>query len=143
MARRLLNVERYEHHFFRGWRVALKRQGRLYRRYFRDVTTRKESLQRALEWRDEMCQRLPPPRKFKLRQKPTKTGLVGVSYVDDRTRRGTRLRRYIAQWHDEHGKPRRRSFSIRKYGKDRAHALAIQCRKQALARMLRPRGGSD
>jgi hypothetical protein len=141
MARRLLNVERYEHHFFRGWRVTLKRQGRRYIRYFRDLSTPRESLTRAVQWRDEMRQRLPPPRKFHLRQKPTRTGVVGVSYVVDRTRSGRHAPRYVAMWHDAHGRRLKRSFSVRKHGKDRARALAVQCRKQAIARMLRPRGG--
>jgi len=139
VGRRLINIVRYEHHFFRGWLVAFKRQGRVYRRYFRDVTTQRVSLSRAMAWRDAMLQRLPPPYKFHLRQKPTKTGLVGVRYVDERTRAGTRAPRYIAKWTDEHGTECTRSFSVLKYGKGRAYALAVECRKQVVAFMLRPR----
>lgn len=136
--RRLHNIVRYEHNYFRGWRVEIKRRGKSRRRYFRDDPDRAASLARAIRWRDSMIDHLPPPRRFKTRWPKNKTGTIGVSRSVDTTRTGSRIPRYKAVWVDEQGRDRSRSFSVLKYGATRARQLAIQIRKRVLAEMLRP-----
>ena len=135
---RLHNITRYEHHYFRGWRVELKRQGKQYRRYFKDDSDRAMSLARVLAWRDRMMAQLPPPRRFQLHKKPTRTGVVGVSYSRDITRSGTAAPRYRVAWTDEHGRIYRRSFAVLTYGERKARTLAVRLRKHALVEMLQP-----
>jgi hypothetical protein len=133
------NISRVDHHYFHGWRVCIKRQRRCYERYFKDSSDRGAALARAIRWRDETLAHLPPLRKFQLRKKPTQSGVVGVSRDACRTRAGTLAPRYVTTWSDEDGRPRRRTFSVLKYGEAHARKLAISLRRQALAEILRPR----
>jgi hypothetical protein len=50
--------------------------------------------------------------------------VIGVHLARQRTRRGTRVRYYCATWIDAAGLSRKRSFSIRKYGAERAFEMA-------------------
>ena len=140
MPRRPRNIRRVDHHHFHGWIASLKRQGRRYERYFKDSPDRASSLARALDWRDQMLARLPPPRKFKRSYVLNTTGVVGVTVSRERTRSGRVFRRYRAACYDETGRERRRSFSIARYGAAKARALAITARKDAIEAALRPPG---
>ncbi|PYQ18816.1 MAG: hypothetical protein DMF81_23815 [Acidobacteria bacterium] len=66
------------------------------------------------------------------------TGVIGVHLAVQRTRRGTRMRYYCATWVDAAGRPRKRSFSVAKYGERRARAIAVRIRTQVLEELLRP-----
>ena len=137
------NILRREQNHFRGWVVTLKRRGKRYVRYFKDAGKRRAALQRAIAWRNTMIDTLPPPRRFHSRHATNDTGVVGVSYVRQHSRRGTEIWYYVASWTDENGRKRKRSFSVRKWGKARARVLAVQVRREVLARMLEPRKLSD
>jgi len=131
------NVGRHEHHHFRGWVVCLKRRGRRVEvRYFKDGARGAEaSLGRALAYRDRAVLRLPPPLKLKTRYSANKTGVIGVSLTNQRTRAGKLARYYVASW-NESGRKRKRVFSIEKYGKRKAFGLAVAVRKEAVQRVL-------
>jgi hypothetical protein len=138
-ARRHQNVDRVDHHYFHGWRVCLKRQGRRLLRYFNDRGgDPRRSLAQALAWRDRMAAQLPPPRKFHRVSSVNKTGVVGVAYSRERARSGRLFRRYGAFWMDEKGRVHKRTFSVAKHGAAKARELAVKARKDALAEMLRP-----
>lgn len=139
-ASRHRNVQRVDHHHFHGWLVCLKRAGKRRERYFHDRGDRMTALAGALAWRDQMTSRLPPPRKFKRSYVLNKTGVVGVHLARGRTRKGTRVRHYCATWADDTGQARKRSFSVKKYGAERAFDLAVRARRKALAALLRPGG---
>lgn len=128
-----------------GWQVQLRRRGRLHKAWFGDRGDPRAALQRALAWRDKMIEALPPARKFKLSYSRNTTGVVGVHLSRDRSRRSRRRfsLRYAATWNDEHGRTRKRSFSVAKYGPRKARALAIQARREALKKLLRPPCADD
>lgn len=86
-----------------------------------------------------MLRRLPPATMIRKRFAPNTTGVIGVQLSRDRTRRGRPAFRYRASWHELDGRQRLRSFAIKKYGAQRAKALAIECREQALGRLLEER----
>lgn len=132
------NIQRVDHHDFHGWHVCLKRAGKRYEVYIKDGDDRGAALARAQRWRDQMARTLPPPRKFKQRYVLNKTGVIGVHLAKQRTRKGTRARHYCATWIDEEGRPRKRSFSLTRYGEAQARARAIRARKQALEQLLTP-----
>jgi hypothetical protein len=138
MASRPRNVQRVDRHDFHGWLVCLKRGGRRHEQYFTDRHDGQAALRRALRWRDEVAASLPPPRKFKRRYVLNKTGVIGVHLAAQRTRKGTRVRYYCATWADATGRPRKRSFSVAKYGRDLARSHAVRTRRDALAQLLRP-----
>jgi len=132
------NVQRVDHHYFHGWHVCLKRAGQRYERYFGDEGDRQAARRRALHWRDQTAAILPPPRKFKKRYVLNTTGVIGVTLSRQYTRARRLLHYYCATWISERGKPRKRSFSVAKYGRSQARALAVAARRQALAELLQP-----
>jgi hypothetical protein len=82
-----------------------------------------------------MIEALPPERHFKLSHSRNTSGVIGVHFHRDRK---GRIVRYAATWNDEHGQARKRSFSVARYGAREARSLAIQARREALKRLLRP-----
>jgi hypothetical protein len=72
------------------------------------------------------------PSKVKRSYVLNKTGVVGVALVKDRTRKGTPVRYYVANWSDTFGRKHKRSFSMLKYGEERARELAVEARRRAL-----------
>ena len=133
------NIQRVDHHHFHGFVVQVKRRSQLYERYFRDEGRRAPTLQRAVRFRDRLLLSLPPPRRFHIHSRRNKTGVVGVILRRERTRKGKAVRFYTAVWFDEGGWRRSRTFSVQKYGKAEAFALAKETRRRALEELLRPK----
>jgi len=141
----LRNVWRYEHHWFQGWAVALRRRGRKRVRYFRDAGDPARALRQALDYRDEL-ERTSPPRKTNLgrRSPDNKTGVAGVRLAVQRSAKtGITLRRYVAHWPDGEGGSVKRSFSCHKYGEAEALAQAVEARQAGLAKLRARRAGSN
>ena len=62
-----------------------------------------------------------------------KTGIVGVNWEDKEHPCGGKFTRYaVAQWKTIDGKPRKKSFSVKKYGEEQAFKLACECRENAI-----------
>jgi hypothetical protein len=143
-------VRRYEHNYFRGWCVEVKRGGRkVATRYFRDEAGRggrEAAKAKAMAYRDEAVAMAGPPTKVKSRYARSTTGHVGVSLCRDRDRRGVEMVRYRATWPTVVGSGARRvagcSFSVKKYGKAEAKRLAIEAREAGVARYVAD-GGLD
>ena len=125
---------------FHGWVVAVKRRGRRYFGVFPDrkYGGRHGALKRALEWRDELEAKLPPPVKLWRRcSARSRTGIVGVVLLRKRIR-GRLFRQYWAHWR-ERGRQVGRAFSVNKYGEAGARARAAALRREAVARILTER----
>lgn len=137
---RMRCVLRYEHNGATSWVVRLKRVGRAYVRYFADgAGGRAASLERALAWRDRMERRLTPWNKLHRRSAVNTSGHIGVSVLWDRTRKGTRVRRWIAHWNAADGNKRKRSFSVLVYGEAEAKHRALAARRDGVAELLASR----
>lgn len=117
--------------------MVIQRRGHTWMDYFGDAVWggRNRALQAAQHFRDRLLLRLEADTRDR-RQVPrgrrSNTGIVGVSletYVVD----GRRYERYVACWTDPERGPQRRRFSVDRYGKERAFALAVAARKAALA----------
>jgi hypothetical protein len=138
--RNVRNVYRYEHNYFRGWLVTIKRGGSPHREYFADDRAGPHaSFNRAVTYRDWLLRQLPAFNKLKRRYERNTTGEIGVARCVERTRAGTRFVRYAATWPAASGGSIKRSFSASKYGESRARGLAIQARRRGVAEMLRQR----
>jgi hypothetical protein len=137
---RLRCIYRFDQPYCQAWVVRIIRgAGKVVlQRYFLDDGNRRAALARAIACRDRMVAALPPPRRFHSTSSLNTTGVVGVSLIRQRTRKGTQY--YAATWTDERGRQFARCFSIPKYGRRKAFEMAVQARKQALAEMLRPAG---
>jgi hypothetical protein len=134
------NIYRYEHNGSHEWVVAFKRAGKPYVEYFADgIEGPEASFRRAVEHRDWLKPRIPPWNKLHRRSSPNRSGIIGVCVVNDRTRAGRRVRRWVASWYTADGRREKRSFSVPKYGERRAKALAIEARRRGVEEMLRAR----
>ena len=132
-ARREYLIQRRDVNYFHGWIVSITRRGKVLVRHFSDNPGgRRAALQRARRYRDEMLARLPRPTRIKKVYSLSKTGIVGVNVVDDRTRTGRRVRRWTATWPTAEGRQRKKSVSVLKYGEAGARRRAVAAREEGL-----------
>ena len=134
------NVRRVDHHHFHGHVVALGRVQSRHQKYFSDRACggRSNALAQALEYRDALLAELPPPVRIH-RRTSNSTGIPGVSLVNDRTRSGRIVPRFVAYWHRADGRREKRSFSTLEHGFARAESKAIQARKEGVGTLLHDR----
>lgn len=131
------NIRRYEHNYFYGWVVSIMRAGRRWVAYFCDgLGGRMAALRQAREHRDKLLAALPRPTKIKRTYVRNTTGVIGVARVEERTRAGNIMVRYVASLPRRKGRAGKASFSIGLYGEAQAKRLAIRARRQALAEFL-------
>lgn len=131
-------IRRYEHNHFSGWVVAAKRRGRRWVKYFSDRPAgRWDALRRAREYRQRLVAHLPRATKVKRTYARNTTGEIGVALIKDRTRAGTVIWRYVAQWPTRHSGRAKATFSVARYGKREARRLAVDARREGLAEFLR------
>lgn len=129
----LSNITRAEPKFY-AWYVNITHRTKSYTRYFADGPDGPfESLRAAISWRDATWARVGAPSKVHL---PAPSGrVVGVS-LEVRAAGD----RYVAMWTNADGKWDRKRFSVDKYGKAKAHSLAIATREAGVAATAKERG---
>jgi hypothetical protein len=69
-----------------------------------------------------------------IRRRKGRSGIVGVQRVVDRRTKPWR-KYWKATWSPELGKVRRKQFSIRKHGEEKARQLALRARQEGLRSM--------
>lgn len=111
-----------------AWSLLVVRGGQRFPEYFGNAVWggRQQALVAAQRFRDRLLLRIGPDTRVR-RQVPTgtrsATGVVGVTR--ERYVVGGRVYvRYLASWQDLEEGPLRRRFSVARYGKERAFALA-------------------
>lgn len=131
------NVRRVDHHYFHGYVVALGRAQSRCQKYFSDGVRggRRGALAQALEYRDALLAELPPPIRIH-RRTTNPTGISGVSFVNDRTRAGRIVPRFVAYWHRADGRREKRSFSTLEYGFAGAEAKAVRARERGIDQLI-------
>ena len=133
-------IRRVDHNFFHGWAVAVKRRGRRRSKSFSDRPAGSAAaLRRAQDHRDALLAKLPPPVKVKTTLVTNTTGVVGVALVKERSRAGTRTDRYVASLPRADGSRGKASFSLAKYGRQHAYALAVAARRRAVRELIAAR----
>lgn len=117
-----------------GWRVLITRAPRQEWRFFSDGADGPfDSLRAAIAWRDETWRRLGPSAHARRRgPRPSVTGLVGVTREVVR-RNGRVYEKYRAAWLDADDQPRKRTFSIDRYGEQDARRRAARARRDGVA----------
>lgn len=114
------------------------RAGRPFTGWFADAVWggKRKGLVVAKRFRDHLLLRIGPDtrvRRVAPKGTRSKTGVVGVS-LEPHVVEGRTYERYVAHWSNEEGRVRRRRFSVEKYGRDRAIAMAIDAREEGVAR---------
>lgn len=128
-----------------GWEVRFHRRGKKVEKFFADnkFGGRAKALSAAKKYRDEIEAKLPKYSVHELSKNPSKrnqSGVVGVrrhEQTDIRGDWGYTYAFWVAQWTDESGKRKTRSFSANHYGEEEAYRLAVKARKQGMAERKR------
>ena len=124
-----------------GWEVRFHRRGKKIEKFFADnrFGGRKKALLAARLYRNETEAKLPKYTVHELSKTPSRrnqSGVVGVrrhEQTDIRGEWGYTYAFWVAQWTDELGKRRTRSFSANHYGEEEAFRLAVKARRKGMA----------
>ena len=123
-----------------GWEVRIMRRGKKVEKFFSDngYGGKTQALRAAKEYRDKLEATMKPYTVAERAKKPSKrnsSGVVGVrkSYRKD-IRDGYEYTYYcwVAQWTDGKGRRRTKSFSIDKFGDEKAFQKAVAARKKGI-----------
>ena len=123
-----------------GWFVRAYKNARTYSKLFSDGkwNNRDEALGAAREYRESLNGRLekipvtPRGRRVVFRDSRNTTGVLGVSRSAKRTPAGILSESFAVTWRPEPGMQKCTSFSINKYGEERAFRLAVAFRLKKL-----------
>lgn len=117
-----------------GFEVRITRSGLVHRKSFscRHYGGQVLSLKAAKAWRDEYLSILGPPRAHPYcmsSNKRNKTGKVGVSFVKRVDDGHLRVTAVVARWREDCGRFQSKSFSVKKWGFDKALQAAKTLRE--------------
>jgi hypothetical protein len=123
-----------------GWEVRFHRRGKKVAKFFADKKAggRVKALTLAKQFRDQVEQTLTKYSVHDLSKNPSKrnqSGVVGVrrhEQTDIRGEWGYTYTFWIAQWTDENGKRKTKSFSANHYGEPEAFNMAVKARKKGM-----------
>ena len=116
-----------------GWQVRLRRQGKLFSKFFSDSKNGgyESAFLLAKDYRNELIKKLPDPVRSGAEGKLTRrnvSGVVGVSRIVIKS--GNRKYEFWqATWSSGGGVRKRVKFSVKRYGEARAFELACVARK--------------
>ncbi len=110
-----------------GWAARFRYDQKAYQKFFSDSKYGGENLAllAAVSWLKDTKQKLGIPNTSLsvVGSSRSNTGVIGVSFSE-------KSNRYFASWTDARGKPSTVSFSVKKYGKEKAFKLACAKRKE-------------
>lgn len=123
-----------------GWFVRGYRNGKTFSRLFSDIKNggRDAALEKARHFKEELRQKLdelpvePRARRIVTRDARNSTGVLGVCRTRKKSPSGTFNECYSVSWRPTPGVQKCTSFSIRKYGEEKAFALAVEHRRKML-----------
>lgn len=119
-----------------GWQVRVYKHGKTYSRLFSDRKSggKEKAYKAAVAYRKELQEEIAalpesaPRRRLIHSNKNNVTGVVGISRTYKRDKNGRKHEVYAVSWNPEPGVPRGTSFSIKKYGEDKAFKMACKLR---------------
>jgi hypothetical protein len=123
-----------------GWFVRAYKNGKTYSKLFSDGKWKgsEEALNASRQYRSVLLDRLTKiptklrGRRIVFRDSRNTTGMLGVSRSTKRTPAGMINESYAVTWRPEPGVQKCTSFSINKYGQDKAFKLAVAFRLKKL-----------
>lgn len=123
-----------------GWEVRIQRRGKRVEKFFADngFGGRGKALAAAKKFRDEKLNAMRGYTTQELAKRPSKrntSGTVGVrrhTQVDVRGEWQYEYAFWVAQWTGKDGKRHTRSFSVNRYGEDKALKMAAKARSDGL-----------
>ena len=136
-----IDDEKYRTH---AWRVSLRRKRKTHVKNFPDrkYGGKRKALHLAKQFRDELIRKYPPLTRKEfanIKRSNNKSGISGVCwyakpyYLKDGTKRECEY--WEASWPTTMGNSEYVTFSVKKYGKDKARCMAINARRQGLKKV--------
>lgn len=126
-----------------GWFVRAYRNNKTYSKLLSDSKfgSKESALKEAIKIRDQFITQLA-----KIKKKPSKrrvvkrdcrnvTGELGVSRTSKKAHNGQYYESFTVSWRPKPGVQKSTSFSIRKYGEEKALQLAIEHRRQMMKKI--------
>jgi len=129
-----------------GWFVRVYHDKQTHSKFFSDRFNggRENALEVAKKYKATYEQKHPDSTRLRpFRDRPqinNKTGVNGVSETYSRTRKGTKTPYFSVSWCPRPGQMKTRKFSIEKYGRDEAFAMAVAFRKEKEIEIMQTRG---
>jgi len=129
-----------------GWWVRGYKNGKTYSKLFSDRKCggKRKAQKEARQFRDELYEKLakiptkPRGRRIVYRDVRNITGVLGVCRLASRSPSGTIIEYYSVSWRPSPGEQKCTSFSIRKYGEQKAFKLAVAHRRKMLREIHGP-----
>jgi len=123
-----------------GWFVRGYRNGKTHSKLFSDRKCggKEAAYEMAKAYREELQVRLgdvpkdPRKRRVVSSDSRNKTGELGVSLIRRKGPNGQKYEAYSVSWRPEPGKQKCTSFSVKKYGKERAFEMAVKHRRKMM-----------
>ena len=120
-----------------AWNARYRRDGVNFSQLFSDSKygSADSALAAAIEWRKNAEILFPPMNRREVserKKRNNKSGTTGVYRSVQSYYKGKPLYYWFATWSPRLGKKAMKSFSVQKYGEEKAKELAIQARRQAL-----------
>jgi hypothetical protein len=126
-----------------GWFVRAYRNNKTYSKLLSDSKfgSRETSLQEAMKTRDQFYKQIskikkrPSKRRIVQRDSRNLTGELGVSRTSKRAHNGQYYESFTVSWRPKPGVQKSTSFSIKKYGEEKALEMAINHRRQMMKKI--------
>lgn len=143
---RIKGISRIDSNDTHGWFVRIYHDKQTHSKFFSDRFNggKEHALETAKQYKKNYQKDHPESTKKRpFRDRPqinNKTGVNGVSETYSRTRKGTKTPYFSVSWCPQPGKMRTRKFSIAKYGREQAFAMAVAFRKEKEVEIMKTRG---
>jgi hypothetical protein len=129
-----------------GWFVRAYRNGKTYSKLFSDRKWggKQTALEEARKHRDDLQEKLqdipkkPKGRRLVYKDTRNSTGVIGVCRTTKKNKNGSVTECYSVSWRPKPGIQKCTSFSIRKYGEEKAFKLAVAHRKKMMKDIYGP-----
>jgi hypothetical protein len=134
----LKGISRIETSSTLGWYVRVYRNKKTYSKYFSDTKFggKDKALETAIFQKEELSRMIskipkkPTKRRVVTKDKRNITGVLGVSRTSKKASNGKSYDCYTVSWRPEPKVQKSTSFSIKKYGEEKALEMAIELRRK-------------
>ena len=134
----LKGISRIETTSTLGWYVRVYRNKKAYSKFISDSKFggKEKALEMAILEKSELSKMInaipkkPTKRRVVTKHRRNTTGVLGVSRTSKKASNGKSYECYTISWRPQPKFQKSTSFSIKKYGEEKALALAIQLRKE-------------
>ena len=139
----LKGISRIETSSTLGWYVRVYRNKKTYSKFFSDTKFggKDKALETAIFQKEELSRMIskipkkPTKRRVVTKDKRNTTGVLGVSRTSKKASNGKSYDCYTVSWRPEPKVQKSTSFSIKKYGEEKALEMAIELRRKSITQI--------